>query len=113
MEAGARRLACRRRSSRHTSPSAGATPARRASRRRGARGPWARRTGCSLRRRGGPPSARDPPRLAVDVHAAVANEAAERDPAVLGELDREARGRADRDEDRAPGDGGLLDELEG
>jgi len=53
-----------------------------------------------------------PPRLAVDVHAAVADEAAESDAAILGELDREAGRRADRDEDRAAGDGGFLDELE-
>ena len=53
-----------------------------------------------------------PPRLRVDVERPAADEAAERDPAVGGELDRERRGRADRDEQRATGDGGLLDELE-
>src|SRR5581483_9716672 len=37
---------------------------------------------------------------------------AQRDPAVGRELDREARRRPDRDDDRAAGDGSLLDELE-
>ena len=64
-----------------------------------------------------PPTSRipvspDPPRLRVDVDGAAADEAAERDAAVGGEVDGEARRRADRDENRATGDGGLLDELE-
>ena len=48
----------------------------------------------------------------VDVRAAVADEAGERDAPVLGELDRKRRGSADRDDDRAAGDRGLLHELE-
>ena len=48
----------------------------------------------------------------VDVHAAVADEAAQRDAAVRGELDGERRRRADRDDDRAARDGSLLHELE-
>ena len=54
----------------------------------------------------------DPPRLGVDVAPAAADEAAERDAAVGGELDREARRRADRDEDRTARDRRLLHELE-
>src|SRR5688572_22212828 len=54
----------------------------------------------------------DAPGLRVDVERAAADEAAEGDPAIGGELDRERGGRADRDEQWAPRDGGLLDELE-
>src|SRR3954452_21279004 len=54
----------------------------------------------------------DPLRSRVDGDAPVADEAAERHALRLGELDREARRRADRDEDRAAGEGGLLDELD-
>ena len=48
----------------------------------------------------------------VDVDAAAAREAAERHAAVGGELDGQRRRRADADEDRRAGDGGLLHELE-
>ena len=58
------------------------------------------------------PQPSDAPRLGVDVERAVADEAAERDPAVGCELDGERRRRADGDEQRAAGDGRLLDELE-
>ena len=85
---------------------------RRTSRRRSAQAPSATRTSCSRRRRGGRRSALDAPWLGVDVHAAAANEAAQRDAAVRCELDRERRRRADRDEERAAGDGCLLHELE-
>src|SRR5579862_2879343 len=89
----------------------------RASRPRTRRAPSATRTGCSSRPRAGSrsdrcSSARDPPRLGVDVRRPATDEAAESDAAVGGELDGEARGRADRDENRATGDGGFLHELE-
>ena len=106
------RRACRRRAPRRTPRRASAGRGRRTSRRRSARAPSATRTSCSRRRRGGRPSAADAPWLGVDVHPAAADEAAERDAAIAGELDRERRRRADRDEDRAPGDGRLLHELE-
>ena len=54
----------------------------------------------------------DAPRLAVDVHPALADEAAERDAAVARELDGERRRRADGDEQRTARDGRLLHELE-
>src|SRR5207237_9980375 len=72
----------------------------------------ATRTAGSRPRRAGRPSGLDPPPFRVDVQAAAAHEAAQRDPAVGGELDGEARRGADRDQDRAAGDGRLLDELE-
>ena len=65
-----------------------------------------------------PPTSRTPVRRPtrhdsrVDVHPAAADEAAERHAAIAGELDRERRRRADRDEKRATGDGRLLHELE-
>ncbi len=58
------------------------------------------------------PVRRDAPRLGVDVGRAVADEPAQRDAAIRGELDREARRRADGDDDRAAGDRRLLHELE-
>ena len=51
-------------------------------------------------------------RRRVHADAVVARPAAERDPLRLGQLDREARRRADADEDRAAGERGLLHELE-
>ena len=54
----------------------------------------------------------DPLRARVDVHRAAAGEAGQRHPAVLGQRDRERRGRADADEDRRARHRGLLDELE-
>ena len=54
----------------------------------------------------------DSPRLGVDVHAAAADEAAERHAAIDGQLDCERRGCADSDEDRAARDGCFLHELE-
>src|SRR5207248_4187295 len=50
--------------------------------------------------------------FAVDVDSTLADEPAERHAAIHGELDRQTGGRADRDEQRTAGDGGLLDELE-
>src|SRR2546423_1097551 len=60
----------------------------------------------------GPPPPAYPPRLRVDGGGPAADEAAERNAAVRGEVDGEARRRADGDEDRTAGDRGLLDELE-
>ena len=54
----------------------------------------------------------DPPRLGVDRHPPLAHEAAEREAAILRELDRERRRRSDRHDDRAAGDRRLLHELE-
>ena len=50
--------------------------------------------------------------MRVDGRGAVAHEAAEREPPVVGELDRERRRRADGHEHGTPGDGRLLHELE-
>ena len=87
--------------------------ARRASRRETTRAPSASRTARTRRRRAARPSRLDdPPRLGVDGDTAVAHPAAERHAAIGRELDRERRRRADRDEDRAAGDGRLLHELE-
>src|SRR5207244_7480490 len=60
----------------------------------------------------GPLSAADSGRSAVDVQTAVADESAERYSLRLGQIDREARRGADRDEDRASGHRRLLNELE-
>src|SRR5918993_9525 len=57
-------------------------------------------------------SGTDAPRLRVDVERAAADEAAERDPAIGGELDCEGGRRSHRDEHRAAYDRRLLDELE-
>src|SRR5439155_19919243 len=81
-------------------------------RRRTVRAPSAIRTARSRRRRAARPSALDAPRLGVDVHPPVADEAAERDPAVARELDRERRRRTDGDEKRTARDRRLLHELE-
>ena len=100
---------------RRTPRRGGAGRARPASHRGTARGPSASRTGARRRRRAAPRSAGsrgDPLVLRVDGGAPVAHEAAERHAAVLGELDGERRRRPDRDEHRAAGDRGLLDELE-
>ena len=78
-----------------------------------ARAPWASRSAGWRRRRAGRPSARDAPRLGVDVQPAAAHEAAERHPAV-------APRAATASDDGAPtatsigtaGDRGLLHELE-
>ena len=77
------------------------------------RAPSASRSACSRRRRAGRPVRRSTRHGSrVDVQPSAAHEAAQRDAAVVRELDREARRRADRDEHRAAGDGRLLHELE-
>ena len=112
-EARARPRACRPRSARRSLSERAPRASPRASRRRGGRAPSASRSASIA-----PPTSRTPVRprsrhvLGVDVHAAAADEAAERDPAVGGQVDGEARRRADRDEERAARDRSLLDELE-
>ena len=59
-----------------------------------------------------PGSRRYPPWFAIDRQPPVADEAAERDPTIPRELDRERGGSSDGGEDRAAGDRGLLHELE-
>src|SRR5439155_6720044 len=54
----------------------------------------------------------DAPRFRVDVEASSTDEAAESDSAVRGELDRQARRRADGGEQRAARDRSFLHELE-
>src|SRR5207248_1987712 len=78
----------------------------------GARAPSASRNVCSRRRRAARRSVLDPPRRGVDIGAAAAYEAAERDGAILRERHGKARRRTDRDEDRTTGDRRFLNELE-
>src|SRR5262245_23016482 len=89
-----------------------ARPARPTSPPRFGRGPAAPRSASAPRRGGGSPSVLDPPRLGVDVHPAGAHKTAERYRPIAGQVDGEARGRSDGDEDWTPGHRRLLHELE-
>ena len=75
--------------------------------------PWEIRTARTRRRRAARPSGPDAPRLRVDVRRCRPRVKPQSViAAVGGELDGERRRRADRHDDRAAGDRGLLHELE-